>query len=300
MSRINEYIELLANEGYRPKQTSDAELCFKSQGETFWLTIADDPSTFIMLHRVFQLNDDYDDISFLRMANNTNKAEYAIKCWINFEDRTFWVAFEAFYDSGTAFLSVLGTMLADMMRTSQAYFDDLEKYGVRVIDASPVDALSEGRQNGVHESVDTSDEDNGVRLIKEVSLMEPSSETDNKLRWGAKVGDATFNLYVPKWRVPEPWPRRIVVAISRPINQDLSSERVDISSSRSLDRKLRIATVVDRVRDHTRTARFRPRGNQGDWEIGEPYIPYSLLPDRLAQAVQIEVRWDLAGETWSD
>jgi len=47
-----------------------------------------------------------------------------------------------------------------------------------------------------------------------LSLMAPSKETDLKLRWEADVEGVAFKLYIPKWRVPRPWPTRILVRIS--------------------------------------------------------------------------------------
>ena len=61
-----------------------------------------------------------------------------------------------------------------------------------------------------------------------------------------------------------------------------------------------IVAIVDEVTEHTKTVRFAPRGKQEEWEIGEPYIPYSLLPDPLPRTVQVEVRWDRSAGTWSD
>ena len=43
--------------------------------------------------------------------------------------------------------------------------------------------------------------------------MALDKETDNKVRWTADVDGVTFSLYVPKWRVPEPWPSRIRVTV---------------------------------------------------------------------------------------
>jgi hypothetical protein len=44
----------------------------------------------------------------------------------------------------------------------------------------------------------------------EMALLKPSKETENKLRWSTYMNDGSkFHLYVPKWRVPEPWPGRI-------------------------------------------------------------------------------------------
>lgn len=50
--------------------------------------------------------------------------------------------------------------------------------------------------------------------MREITLMNPSKETDNKLRWMADVEGAPFALYIPKWRVPEPWPVQVIVAVT--------------------------------------------------------------------------------------
>lgn len=303
MSRLARYIELLAHEGYSPAQTSDDELRFESEGETFWLKISAGPdSTFIMLHRVFKLSGDYRDDVLIRLANSANRYECAIKLWINVDDRTLWVAFEAFYDNDIQLLAHLENVLPDMRCAIAKYFDELEKVDTSVTETEAANVFGADRQDAANDWLGSSEVEagNGFRIIKEVSVMEPSSETDNKLRCRADVGDATFNLYIPKWRVPKPWPRRIIVAIGRPINQELPSTRLGLSSRRTLERELPIVAVVDRFRDHTKTVRFRPRGDQEKWEVGEPYIPYALLPDKRAQTVELEVRWDLTGGTWSD
>ena len=38
-------------------------------------------------------------------------------------------------------------------------------------------------------------------------------QTDNKFRWDAQVGDAPFEIYPPKCRVPEPCPATIAVRV---------------------------------------------------------------------------------------
>ena len=48
----------------------------------------------------------------------------------------------------------------------------------------------------------------------EMHLM-PSKETDRKLRWATYVeeDETEFKLYIPKWRVPRPWPAVIRVSV---------------------------------------------------------------------------------------
>ena len=138
--------------------------------------------------------------------------------------------------------------------------------------------------------------------MKEVALMDSSKQTDNKLRWQADVDGVNFKLYIPKWRVPRPWPSRITVCISdvEPhVDRETSPFTVTNSPLEPLLEQP-IVAIADRVSDHTQTARFAPRGDPKEWQIGEPYIPYSLLPDSSVRTVHIEVRWDRSAGTWSD
>jgi len=60
-----------------------------------------------------------------------------------------------------------------------------------------------------------------------------------------------------------------------------------------------IVATVDLVRVHTKTVRYRPRGTEATWELGEPYIPKLVLMPLGAktsvgpwpQSVQVTVRW---------
>jgi hypothetical protein len=138
--------------------------------------------------------------------------------------------------------------------------------------------------------------------MTEIALMDPSKETENKLRWKADVAGVEFKLYIPKWRVPRPWPTRIIVSI-RDFYGDEASARSRHSvgpreTAEVIDRP--IVAVLDKRKQHTNTVRFTPRGDQKTWEIGEPYIPTSLSPEAPPDAVEIEVRWDRSEGTWSD
>lgn len=144
----------------------------------------------------------------------------------------------------------------------------------------------------------------GARALSEmveISLMDPSKETDNKLRWRADVEGVDFKLYIPKWRVPLPWPRRIIVVISAlPMETSRATQAEPPNRGAKEPRERAIVAVVDRVREHTETVRFAPRGDPEQWEIGEPYIPYALLPTPSTQSLRLEVRWDRTAGTWSD
>lgn len=134
----------------------------------------------------------------------------------------------------------------------------------------------------------------------EVALMDPSKTTDNELRWQADVEGVNFKLYIPKWRVPRPWPIRILVrVIEMPsVTAQFQDFAPTVDSFDSLERPIR--AIVEKIQEHTQTMRFAPTGDPKDWEIGEPYIPYSLLTYSSVQTVRIEVVWDRSAGTWSD
>ena len=130
----------------------------------------------------------------------------------------------------------------------------------------------------------------------EMSLMSPSKETDNKLRWEADVDGVSFKLYIPKWRVPTPWPKQILVTIKD--QEEPTSLR--LASSKDSDPESPISAIVRRVAEHSETARFAPLGDQEDWQIGEPYIPYKLLPSESVQTLRLDIAWDRSGGVWSE
>src|SRR5438876_11263084 len=103
----------------------------------------------------------------------------------------------------------------------------------------------------------------------EIALMDPSKETDNKLRWQADVDGVNFKLYIFKWRVPRPWPTRILVRVSDVPSGKEIHQPVKSANSDSLEQS--ISAIVHKVREHTQTVRFAPQGDSKDWEIGEPY-----------------------------
>lgn len=126
-------------------------------------------------------------------------------------------------------------------------------------------------------------------------VLRPSKETENKLRWATWIdADQTrFQLYIPKDYVPEPWPGRIWVTIS-PVDEDLDERVISNHTYLSLNG---IESIVRLLCDHTKTQRFRPLGDPSRWFIGEPYIPFSLVPqDADALIVHVEFDPDSVGE----
>jgi len=129
--------------------------------------------------------------------------------------------------------------------------------------------------------------------------MQPSKQTENKLRWEA--WDPDFKLYIPKWRVPTPWPVRIVVRIDDdPRSFDSVPEPRSSESIRARDLDKPLVALLSKVQEHTQTVHFRPVGEPGTWEIGEPYVPFSFLPKPPPNQIRIEVLWDRLAGTWQE
>lgn len=128
----------------------------------------------------------------------------------------------------------------------------------------------------------------------EMTLLAAAKETENKLRWDADVEGTRFSLYVPKWRVPEPWPSRIWVGIvpRRSEGDDLPNvSLVDIQSDSTLRHEAIVATV-QKSSVHTQTIRYRPTGDPNAWEIGEPYVPFPLTGNG-SERLRLIVLWDV-------
>ena len=118
-----------------------------------------------------------------------------------------------------------------------------------------------------------------------------SKETDNKYRWDVDIGETKFELYIPKWRVPNPVPQRIKVDLYYPPNlpnvYHLSCELALTDPDLC---KLPIIAEVCHHSGLTQTVRFDPI-DQKEPELGSPYIPFQLIPDGHIERIVICVQW---------
>jgi hypothetical protein len=130
-----------------------------------------------------------------------------------------------------------------------------------------------------------------------ILFMRPSKETEKKLRWEVEIEGVLFELYIPKWRIPDPWPGRIVVRLAE-LDADAVRPHLIAKFGRTIDLEQPIVSVVARAVERTQTVRFMPLGDPRDWEIGEPYVPYDLLSDDQIQCLQIAVEWDRSAGGW--
>jgi len=124
----------------------------------------------------------------------------------------------------------------------------------------------------------------------EMALLTEAKETDNKVRWDADIDGTRFSLYIPKWRVPEPWPLKIRVTLSPRTQHRPSSLSPEVASQNPKSRLQPISAKLNKFQEHTKTIRYRPDRDASTWEIGEPYVPIPMTFDK-AVSLMIDVTW---------
>ncbi|MCG2790900.1 MAG: hypothetical protein L6305_04010 [Actinomycetia bacterium] len=129
-----------------------------------------------------------------------------------------------------------------------------------------------------------------------------NKETDNKYRWDAMVDNAPLEIYIPKWRVPDPYPQRISVQIFEPA--DSRCPIVTIHSKKEVKEKpgLRLGPITAEVtftEVKELTVRYDPvlAGNDAR-EIGSPYIPKTLLDDPPQTRLVIVINWKTGNKAY--
>ncbi len=126
--------------------------------------------------------------------------------------------------------------------------------------------------------------------MQETISLGVTKETVGKLRWSAWVEEdnAEFHLYIPKKRVPQPWPGRIFVSLEKFAGEPKEFTSDDFPGNLEEE----IISIIGLVEECSRTGHYAPFGDQKSWQIGEPYIPYSLIPEN-SNLLKIRIVWDL-------
>ena len=118
-------------------------------------------------------------------------------------------------------------------------------------------------------------------------------ETENKYRWDTDVDGVRFSMYIPKWRVPEPYPNKIGIRIYLEDEIQFYGNEY-VRKDYENDDNLKFQDIIAKVEKKyycTKTVRFDPVGVPKTWEIGSPYIPIELMPFRDINSLIISVKW---------
>ncbi len=121
-----------------------------------------------------------------------------------------------------------------------------------------------------------------------VKILKYAKETSSYYRWDLMVDDTNFELYIPKWRVPQPCPLELRVTIS-------SVDEIDQGLLETKELKPRsmspIIAKIGFTEEKTKTIRYDPVLEYKDREIGSPHIPMSFLPAEAPLELVITVEW---------
>ena len=126
-------------------------------------------------------------------------------------------------------------------------------------------------------------------------------ETKSKLYWAAMVTSADQNgnsrevevrLYIHKWRVPEPFPQTIYVKIE-PSKLQKKPKFLSVDEAmEATDLRIKpINAILHGFKRYPEAFRYHPIEDHTEWEIGEPYIPYSLTFGE-AEYLKLTIKWD--------
>lgn len=123
-------IDFLSKEGYRPEETPFG-IHFKVEGHNYlYFKDEDDDQYFrLALPRIFEVNDDNEDI-VLRAINSVNNDAKVVKTYIvdlsdeNEKDMSVWVTFELFADS-TPELDDFVPRALQLLRYAASRFHDI-------------------------------------------------------------------------------------------------------------------------------------------------------------------------------
>jgi len=290
MKRIELFCEFLASEDLRPTYDSAECLSFDFENDSFFCT-ADEDNHFVMFFTRLDV-DFFNDQGVIAPAINAIiRKNQLITGWYT-ADSAF-IAIGLICAEPTQLKPYLHEVLYALAVASESLeicaYDDGDWFARLVSD----DGVTAGETKD-GEAPDTRPVDNKIR---QALLMNPSSETANKLRWHVDIEGVPFSLYIPKRRVPMPWPRQIAVSVSAtPMN--LGGPSYGSVTETSIDPRLPIVALLQLEAERKHTVRYRPLGDVKTWEVGKPYIPYSLLPESAPKLIQLEVRWDFSAGSW--
>jgi len=123
-----------------------------------------------------------------------------------------------------------------------------------------------------------------------------SKQTDCTYRWDTKIENATLEVTIFKWRVPNPRPSQISVEI---FEWDKYTQSIDYLNQEECraNPKLRSNFIVERVSFnedcHRLTTKYKTDLNNDIREIGDLFIPKTLLGTLPPKRLVIVINWKM-------
>ena len=124
---VKHYLDLLAEEGYRPKVTPSEDdhsvVRFKSEGTAFLLFADEDDEAFFHLATGYELGDGVADMAgAMSRANDLNADYKAVKVTVHPAERSVRFHVEAFLDT-PATLAVIQRSVGALRNAARAFFE---------------------------------------------------------------------------------------------------------------------------------------------------------------------------------
>jgi hypothetical protein len=128
MDVTDRYVELLANEGYRPKVDEDdeTEILFKAERLRFRMSLDSSDPAFVAITLSFSVEEGHALEKLLAVANEQNQRAKVVKVLVHPGGKSVRFSFEALC-AGTLPLDLLERAIAYLRGVSDDYFEEIRK-----------------------------------------------------------------------------------------------------------------------------------------------------------------------------
>ncbi|MCR5455846.1 MAG: YbjN domain-containing protein [Bacteroidales bacterium] len=106
----DEVMSFLKTEGYAPYiDEDDGSLCFKKEGELYWIFFYDDNPTFVEFHYEGLNTETADALSVYKAVNDVNRIKRCVKAYVSSSGNSVGFTIEFYAKSSTNFSEVFSS-----------------------------------------------------------------------------------------------------------------------------------------------------------------------------------------------
>ena len=128
MNVTERYVELLANEGYRPKVDEEGatEIDFKAERLHFRMLLDESDPDFVAINLTYTVEEGHAPEKLLAVANELNRSVKVVKVLVHPEGHAVRFAYESLV-RGTLDPDLLERAVSFLRSTSDEFFDEIRK-----------------------------------------------------------------------------------------------------------------------------------------------------------------------------
>lgn len=130
-SFMNSLKSYLSKEGYRPEIDEDNDLAFKKEGDTYWITVAEEEEGYYFVRLASSMSCEDTNLDAVRKAVNKVNGEFKLaKAYITDSEQSILFVIDSYcYASGdfTKFFSRYMQMLSDVDDDLKDYYSEYDK-----------------------------------------------------------------------------------------------------------------------------------------------------------------------------